>query len=132
MLLRQVKPGAAPLSELQSQLNDMLDDSASDDTASLTQLATLAAPMFNVQPASPPIMRQGTGVDSGPTASSMQSPQQMNSPQMMQQDTSTVLQQAAVQESQTAGIRAQLQVHVRDLLHAATSVLLLSVHCGSC
>ena len=114
----QVKPSVAPLNELQSQLNDMLDDSASDDAASLSQF-TSAGP-FMQQPPFPtsPIMRQGAGVSASPSQRSMQDQLQpaVNSAQSMQQANSTG------QDAQAAQLKAQLQVEPAQTMicHADT------------
>lgn len=78
----QVRPGPAPLSELQSQLNDMLDDSASDDTASLSQLTFMQS---QLQPAmaSAPNMQQGAALNAVPFPNSMQVQLAASSPVML-------------------------------------------------
>lgn len=112
----------------------MLDDSASDDTASLSQLTTAAALMQQPQSISLPIVRQGTPLNTSLIAGNVQLLQPMNSPQMNspQKNSPGVLQQSAMQEAQTAGVRAQLQVYVHHLLQVPAIALYLSLHCNSC
>ena len=103
----------------------MLDDSASDDTASLSQLAISAALVQQPQSISSPIIHQGTALNTSPIAGNVQILQPMNSPQMNSppKNSPGVLQQSTMQEAQTAGVRAQLQVHVHHLLQVPAIAL---------
>lgn len=116
----QVRPGAAPLNELQSQLNDMLDDSASDDVASLSQFNVLQAPLQQPASTSSPIVRQATSLTAA-SLNNMQMQSTSNSPQPTQQGSLGTPQQANEQNAQIAQLRAQLQVcsdSMQGWLHA--------------
>lgn len=125
----QVKPGPEALSELQSQLNDMLDDSASDDAASLSQLTSPGPPAQQPSLLPSPILRQGPGVAT--TDPSLSSGLTGPARTTFQADNAAKLQQGAASDAQAAKLKMQLQVwtSVPSLLVCLASLSLQAAWC---
>ena len=124
----QVKPSPAALSELQSQLNDMLDDSTSDDAASISQLMS-PGPLTQQPSQSPqPALRQAPGLspDASITGSPMQPSGSGTAQMRMQAGSPGLLQPGAAADAQDAQLKMQLQVW-----NACAALHVTPLHCRS-